>query len=941
MKKTSIFVQGAREHNLKNVDVRIPRDTLCVVTGLSGSGKSSLAFDTIYAEGQRRYVESLSSYARQFIDQLQKPHMDHIDGLSPTISIEQRSGGKNPRSTVGTQTEIYDYLRVLFARVGDQHCPRCHKAISSQSSQQIVDRILSLPEGSKILILAPLIRGRKGEHVEVMKGARKEGLIRVRLDGDIVDVGDSIPRLNMKVKHTIEGVIDRIVIKKGIRGRLSDSVEIALKIGDGVIIVAPADVKSTDAKGKKAEAGVSRDMLLSEQNACIECGISFEKLAPRNFSFNSPYGACPTCNGLGNKMEIDMELLVPDRTESLLKAVIPWKRGGKGIILHYRRQIRRLARYHGFDFEMPFDKLSAKERKMVLYGDPDSGFEGVIPNLERRFQQSNSDFIKEMISGFMSVQPCPDCNGQRLRAESLNVFIGGRNISDTGKMSIGEAKKFFSELQLGETERSIAEEALKEVNARLEFMVNVGLAYLTLDRRSNTLSGGEDQRIRLATQIGAGLVGVLYVLDEPSIGLHQKDNDKLLGTLVALRDLGNTLIVVEHDEATIRMADHIIDLGPGAGEHGGMIVAQGTLKDILKSKKSLTGKYLRGDLKIEVPGERRVPEKDRYIEIVGAREHNLKNIDVRIPLGLFNCVTGVSGSGKSTLVDEILYRSLARKLYRSKLKPGEHKRINGVNKIDKVIVIDQSPIGRTPRSNPATYTGAFDPVRKLFSSLPESRMRGYKPGRFSFNVKGGRCEACQGDGVKKIEMHFLPDVYVQCQVCSGKRFNDQTLEIRYKGHNIAEVLELSVEEALKVFENIPTIKNKLKTLYDVGLGYVRLGQPATTLSGGEAQRVKLSTELSKTATGNTLYILDEPTTGLHFADIHKLLDVLHTLVSSGNTVLVIEHNLDVIKSADHIIDLGPEGGDAGGCMVASGTPEEVAVAEASYTGTYLKKILKK
>ncbi len=941
MKKKSIFVQGAREHNLKNIDVRIPRDTLCVITGLSGSGKSSLAFDTIYAEGQRRYVESLSSYARQFIDQLQKPHMDHIDGLSPTISIEQRSGGKNPRSTVGTQTEIYDYLRVLFARVGDQHCPRCHKAISSQSSQQIVDRILDLPEGTKILVLAPLIRGRKGEHLEIMKGARKEGLIRVRLDGEIVDIGDSIPRLNKKVKHTIEGVIDRIVIKKGIRSRLSDSVETALKIGAGVIIVAPAEVKPGAAKEKKKEAGISADMLLSEQNACIECGISFEKLAPRNFSFNSPYGACPACNGLGNKMEIDMELLVPDRTESLLKAVIPWKRGGKGIVLHYRRQIRRLARYHGFDYEMPFDKLSAKVRKMVLYGDPDSGFEGVIPNLERRFHQSNSDFIKEMISGFMSVQPCPDCGGQRLREESLNVFIGGRNISETGKMSIGEAKRFFLELELGETERSIAEEALKEVNARLEFMVNVGLGYLTLDRRSNTLSGGEDQRIRLATQIGAGLVGVLYVLDEPSIGLHQKDNNKLLDTLIALRDIGNTLIVVEHDEATIRLADHIIDLGPGAGEHGGRIVAQGTLKDILASERSLTGKYLRGDLKIEIPAERRSPEKDRYLEIIGAREHNLKNIDVKIPLGLFNCVTGVSGSGKSTLVDEILYRSLARKLYRSKLKPGEHDRINGVNKIDKVIVIDQSPIGRTPRSNPATYTGAFDPVRTLFSSLPESRMRGYKPGRFSFNVKGGRCESCQGDGVKRIEMHFLPDVYVECQVCSGKRFNDQTLEIRYKGYNISEVLDLSIEEALKVFENIPPIKNKLRTLFDVGLGYVRLGQPATTLSGGEAQRVKLSTELSKTATGNTLYILDEPTTGLHFADIHKLLDVLHTLVSSGNTVLVIEHNLDVIKSADYIIDLGPEGGDSGGLMVASGTPEEVASEKKSYTGAYLKDILEK
>jgi excinuclease ABC subunit A len=930
MGKEFIFIKGAREHNLKNIDLRIPRDVMCVVTGLSGSGKSSLAFDTLYAEGQRRYVESLSSYARQFIEQLQKPHMDYIEGLSPTISIEQRAGGRNPRSTVGTQTEIYDYLRVLFSRIGTQHCPKCGKEISSQSSQQIVDRILSLPQGAKILILAPLVRGRKGEHVEIMKNARKEGLVRIRLDGKIVDIGDSIPRLNKKVKHTIEAVVDRLVVKEGIRSRLSDSVEIALKLGAGVIIVAPAE------KGEKAFAD---DILFSEQNACIKCGISFEKLAPRNFSFNSPYGACPTCNGLGNKMEIDPELLIPDRAEPLLKAVIPWKRGGKGIVLHYRRQLRRLARHQGFDYDQPFEKLTAKQKDMVLYGDSESGFEGVIPNLERRFQYSESDFIKEMISGFMSVQPCPDCKGQRLRKESLNVFIEKKNIADLGKMSINEAKMFFSNLKLDAMKRKIAEEAMKEIQARLDFMVNVGLDYLTLDRKSNTLSGGEDQRIRLATQIGAGLVGVLYVLDEPSIGLHQRDNRKLLDTLFALRDLGNTLVVVEHDEATIRKADHLIDLGPGAGEHGGEVIAQGKLDDILKCKRSLTGKYLRGDLKIEVPEARREYSKKKCLEVVGASEHNLRNINVKIPLGLFNCVTGVSGSGKSTLIDEILYRALAKKFYRSKLKPGRHKRINGVQNIDKVIVIDQSPIGRTPRSNPATYTGAFDPIRKLFSSLPESRMRGYKPGRFSFNVKGGRCEACQGDGVKKIEMHFLPDVYVQCQVCNGKRFNDQTLEIRYKGYNISEILELSVEDALKVFENIPAIKNKLQTLFEVGLGYIRLGQPATTLSGGEAQRVKLSTELSKTATGKTLYILDEPTTGLHFADIHKLLDVLHTLVAAGNTVLVIEHNLDVIKSADHIIDLGPEGGDNGGELVASGTPEEIAANKQSHTGKYLKKVL--
>ena len=941
MEKKYIFIKGAREHNLKNIDVRIPRNMLTVVTGLSGSGKSSLAFDTIYAEGQRRYVESLSSYARQFIEQLQKPHIDYVEGLSPTISIEQRSSGRNPRSTVGTQTEIYDYLRVLFARVGVQHCPKCGKEISGQSSQQIVDRILSMEKGTRLMIMAPLIKGRKGEHVEVMKGARREGLVRIRLDGKVLDIGDHIPALNKKVKHTIEAVVDRLAITDGIRTRLSDSVEMALKLGSGSIIVGPA-AESGDgekpAEGKENNV-LTEDILFSEQNACVECGISFEKLAPRNFSFNSPYGACQTCNGLGNKLEIDPELVVPDKKEPAIRAVVPWKRGGKGVVLLYRRQLRRLARYHGFDYEQPFEALSTDQKKMILYGDDDSGFEGVIPNLERRFRHSESDFIKEMITGFMNVQPCPECRGQGLRAESLNVYIGGKNIADVTAMSITAAKKYFKDLELDRMQREIAEEALKEINARLEFMVNVGLDYLTLDRRSNTLSGGEDQRIRLATQIGAGLVGVLYVLDEPSIGLHQRDNKKLLDTLVALRDLGNTLIVVEHDEATIRKADHIIDLGPGAGEHGGRIVAQGTLEDILKSKDSLTGKYLRGDLKIEVPAERRVGTKGKQLEIMGASEHNLKDINVTIPLGIFNCVTGVSGSGKSTLVDDILYRALAKKLYRSKDKPGRHKRINGVQNIDKVIVIDQSPIGRTPRSNPATYTGAFDHVRKLFSSIPESRMRGYKPGRFSFNVKGGRCEACQGDGVKKIEMHFLPDVYVQCQICAGKRFNDQTLEIRYKGLNISEVLELSIEESLKVFENIPAISSKLKTLYEVGLGYIRLGQPATTLSGGEAQRVKLATELSKKATGRTLYILDEPTTGLHFADIHKLLDVLHALVASGNTVLVIEHNLDVIRSADNIIDLGPGGGDTGGELVASGTPEKLASNSRSFTGKYLKKVL--
>ena len=929
MSKDFIYIRGAREHNLKNIDVKIPRNTLSVVTGLSGSGKSSLAFDTIYAEGQRRYVESLSSYARQFLEQLQKPRVEHIEGLSPTISIEQRRGGKNPRSTVGTQTEIYDYFRVLFARVGIQCCPKCGREISGQSSQEIVDRIMSLPKGTKLIILSPIIKGRKGEHVEAMKDIRKNGLIRIRLDGEITDIGDRIPDLNKKTKHTIEAVVDRLVIKEDIRSRLSDSVETALRFGLGNVIVMPM----------KNNGKLGEDILFSEHNACRVCGISFEKLAPRNFSFNSPYGACPTCKGLGNKQEIDIDLIVPDRSEPVIRAIVPWKRGGKGLVLHYRRRIRQMARYCGIDFEVPFENLTAKEQKILLYGDEESGFEGVIPNLERRFVQTDSDYIKEMISGFMSIKPCPGCKGRRLRPESLAVFIGGKNINEISEMSIRETRKFFSNLKFNDTEKKIASEILKEVQGRLDFLKNVGLDYLTLDRKSNTLSGGEDQRIRLATQIGAGLVGVLYVLDEPSIGLHQKDNGKLLDTLVALRDLGNTLVVVEHDEATIRAADYILDLGPGAGDDGGEVVACGTIQDILKSKRSLTGKYLRGDLKIEIPSERRKALSGKHIEIVGAREHNLKNIDVKIPLGVFNCVTGVSGSGKSTLVDDILYNALARKLYRAKTKPGRHKKIKGIDHVDKVIVIDQSPIGRTPRSNAATYTGAFDHIRSLFSLLPESRIRGYKPGRFSFNVKGGRCESCRGDGMKKIEMHFLPDVYVRCQVCGGKRFNDQTLEVRYKGWNISEVLGMSVEKALEAFENIPSIKSKLQTLVDVGLGYIKLGQSATTLSGGEAQRIKMATELSKKATGKTLYMLDEPTTGLHFADIHKLLDVLQRLVNSGNTILVIEHNLDVIKSADHVIDLGPKGGDEGGEIVASGTPEELSSVRKSFTGQYLRKIL--
>ncbi len=930
MEKEFLHIRGAREHNLKNINISIPRDKMCVMTGLSGSGKSSLAFDTIYAEGQRRYVESLSSYARQFLEQMQKPQVEHIEGLSPTISIEQRTSAKNPRSTVGTQTEIYDYLRVLFARIGVQHCPKCGKEISGQGSEQIVDGIEAFPEGTKIMILAPIVTGRKGEHVEIFKDIRKNGIIRVRVDGKIVEIGDRIPSLNKKVKHTVEAVVDRLIIKDGIRTRLSDSVETALKLGAGTLYAS-----------KIVGEDKCEDIFFSEHNACIKCGISFEKPMPRNFSFNSPYGACPTCDGLGNKQEVDPELIVPDKKEPIIRAVLPWKRGGKGIILYYRRELRHLARCHGFDCETPYDELPDKYKDMILYGDPESGFEGVIPNLERRYRHSESDYIREMISAFLSLQPCPDCRGLRLKPDTLAVRIKGKNIADICALTIKEARAYFENLELSPTDKTIANEVIKEILSRLSFLTNVGLEYLTLDRKSNTLSGGEDQRIRLATQIGAGLVGVLYVLDEPSIGLHQKDNDKLLDTMLTLRDLGNTLIVVEHDEATIRKADYIVDLGPGAGEHGGEIVAAGTLDDILRSERSLTGKYLRGDLKIEVPKKRRAAEKEKFIEIVGAKEHNLKNIDVKIPLGLFNVVTGVSGSGKSTLIHDILYCALAKKLYKAKEQPGEHKTIKGIQNIDKIIVIDQSPIGRTPRSNPATYTGAFDLIRKLFSTIPEARMRGYKPGRFSFNVKGGRCEACGGDGMKKIEMHFLPDVYVQCEVCAGKRFNDQTLEVKYKGLNIAEVLELSVEDALKIFTNISPIRQKLQTLSDVGLGYIRLGQQATTLSGGEAQRIKLATELSRTATGKTLYLLDEPTTGLHFADIHKLLEVLHKLVAAGNTVLVIEHNMDVIKSADHVIDLGPKGGDAGGELVACGTPEEVAANKRSFTGEYLREYLNK
>jgi excinuclease ABC subunit A len=994
MDQQYIIIKGAKEHNLKNIDLEIPRNKLVVITGLSGSGKSSLAFDTIYAEGQRRYVESLSSYARQFLEQLQKPDVEHIEGLSPAISIEQRTAGSNPRSTVGTQTEVYDYLRLLYARIGTPHCPKCNKPITRQTSQEIVGNIMKMPSGTKILILAPLVRGRKGEHRDILQKAKKDGFVRARIDGNVVEIDPSTLRqaqghpersrrttnaqgqkpvtLDKKRNHTIEAVVDRLVLKDDIRKRLTDSVETALETGNGLVII-NIDKPET-VNGKRSTVN---DVLYSEHYACIDCGISFGEVAPRIFSFNSPYGACPVCVGLGNKMEIDAELVIPDKSKPVIDAVDAWRRGGKGLYIYYRRLLRSLGNRRGFDVHTPYRDLPDDVKKIILFGEPfgtaqgssravrqahgasngaeqgrgtksrgegdEDGwnrFEGVVPNLERRFRDTESEFIKTELNKYMSVLPCPACFGARLRRESLAVTIGGKNISEASGLSIKVLKNFLSNLKLTDTQRLIAHQVIKEIGSRLLFMVNVGLDYLTLDRRSSTLSGGEAQRIRLATQIGSGLVGVIYILDEPSIGLHQKDNSKLLDTLVALRDLGNTLIVVEHDEATIRKADHIIDLGPGAGEHGGEVVASGTVDEVIRSKESLTGKYLRGDLKIARPAERRAGDPKRELKIIGASEHNLKGIDVKIPLGLFVCVTGVSGSGKSTLVDDILYRALARRFYRSRERCGAHKRIEGVQFIDKAIVIDQSPIGRTPRSNPATYTGAFGPIRDLFSRLPESRMRGYRPGRFSFNVKGGRCEACAGDGIKKIEMHFLPDVYVQCEVCKGRRFNEQTLDVKYKGRSITNCLNMSVEEALELFESVPSVRNKFRTLYDVGLGYIKLGQSATTLSGGEAQRIKLAAELSKTSTGKTFYILDEPTTGLHFADVDKLLNVLHSLVSQGNTVLVIEHNLDIIKNADFIIDLGPEGGDAGGRIVAYGPPEEIARNKRSYTGQYLKEALR-
>ncbi|MDD3375600.1 MAG: excinuclease ABC subunit UvrA [Candidatus Omnitrophica bacterium] len=928
-KNNHIRIDGAKEHNLKNISLKIPRDKFVVVTGLSGSGKSSLAFDTIYAEGQRRYVESLSAYARQFLEQLQKPNVEHIEGLSPTISIEQKTTSKNPRSTVATQTEIYDYLRLLFARAGTPFCHVCGKKIERQTVEEIASQILSMKPSEPITILAPMIRGRKGEYRNIQSQITKAGFARLRVDGTIYDTESEIKLDKFKIHH-IEIVVDRLTVKPEIKKRLIDSLETALKVGDGLVII-------SNEKGN--------DKTFSERYACIDCGINLSEIEPRIFSFNSPYGACPKCNGLGTKMEIDPELLVPDSEKPWINAVAPWRKGRRGYMMYYRAVLRELASIYKIDQQTPFKNLTKKFRNVVLYGSQDEiwgrQFEGVIAYLERLFRDSDSDWLKGEVSDFMSISPCPECHGNRLKKESLAIRFSEKNISEVTELSILQAKKFFTDLKLSKTKTIISEQILKEINRRLDFCINVGLGYLTLNRKSATLSGGEAERIRLATQVGSGLVGVIYILDEPSIGLHQKDNTMLLKTLRALRDLGNTLIVVEHDEDTIRSADYIIDLGPGAGTHGGEIVYAGDVAGMLRSKKSLTGKYLNGKLNISLPKKRRPIDKSYQIKIIEAQEHNLKKIDVAFPLGTFICVTGVSGSGKSTLVSDVLYNALAQQIYHSKEKPGVHKKISGTENIDKVIVVDQSPIGRTPRSNPATYTGVFSDIRSLFTQMPEAKLRGYKPGRFSFNVKGGRCEACCGDGIKKIEMHFLPDVYVECEICHGKRFTQQTLEVHYKGKNISDVLNMPVEEALELFKNIPRVTKILQTLTDVGLGYIKLGQPATTLSGGEAQRVKLASELCKHATGKTLYILDEPTTGLHFADIDKLLEVLQRLASKGNTVLVIEHNLEVVKCADHIIDLGPEGGDRGGEVVFSGSPEEIIKCKKSYTGQYLKQYLKK
>jgi excinuclease ABC subunit A len=941
-----LVIRGAREHNLKNVDLQLPRDKLVVFTGLSGSGKSSLAFDTIYAEGQRRYVESLSAYARQFLGQMDKPDVDFIEGLSPAISIDQKSASRNPRSTVGTITEIYDYLRLLYARIGVPHCPKCGAVVSRQTPQQIVDRVLELPEGTRFQVMAPVVRGRKGEYEGLLHELASQGYVRARVDGEVRELTEEI-KLARYEMHTIEVIVDRLVRRAGIERRLTDSLETALRLAEGVaeVQIVPRDEDS------EAEPEI---LTFSQHLACPNDGTSFEELAPRNFSFNSPYGACPHCDGLGTRYEVDPELVVPNPDLSLEEgAIAPWA-GARGEYFH--RVLAAVAQTYKFRMTTAWKDLKKADQKVLLYGSGTkqvhvqyrnrygrtrsyhTHYEGVVPYLQRRHSEAESDYMREQIEGYMREVPCPDCGGSRLKPESLGVTVDGRNLFELGELSIAKAAEAISTLELSERDRMIAEGVVKEVNARLKFLLDVGLDYLSLNRSSATLAGGEAQRIRLASQIGSGLVGVLYVLDEPSIGLHQRDNQRLLTTLKRLRDLGNTVIVVEHDEETIRTADMVVDIGPGAGEHGGEIVVSGSVTKMTREKRSVTGQYLSGKRKIPVPEMRREPGEE-WLVVRGAREHNLKNIDVEFPLGCFVAVTGVSGSGKSTLVNDILFRALMQRIYRSKVVPGRHRTIEGDEFLDKVIDIDQSPIGRTPRSNPATYTGVFDAIRKLFSQTQEARVRGYQPGRFSFNVKGGRCEACAGDGTIKIEMHFLPDVYVPCEVCKGARYNRDTLDITFKGKNIAEVLDLSCEEALEFFSNQPTIARHMQTLVDVGLGYVRLGQPAPTLSGGEAQRVKLASELAKKATGHTMYILDEPTTGLHFEDIRKLLTVLSRLVDQGNTVLVIEHNLDVIKTADWIIDLGPEGGDAGGMVIVEGSPEVVAKTRDSHTGQFLAPLL--
>ena len=939
--KQYIKIRGANEHNLKNLDVDIPRNEFIVLTGLSGSGKSSLAFDTIYAEGQRRYMESLSSYARQFLGQMEKPDVEKIEGLSPAISIDQKSTNRNPRSTVGTVTEIYDYFRLLYARIGIPHCPVCGKEIKKQSVDQMVDQILSMEEGTKIQLLAPVVRGRKGTHQKLFEQSRRSGYVRVQVDGNIYDLTEEIP-MDKNIKHNIEIVVDRLVVKQGIEKRLTDSVEGVLELAEGLMTV--------DVIG-------GEPVNFSQSFSCPDCGVSIEEIEPRSFSFNNPFGACPDCFGLGYKMEFDVDLMIPDKSLSIAAGAIQvmgWQSStDKGSFTN--AILTALAETYQFDLDTPYEELPKKIQNILINGTAgkelkvhykgqrgegvyDVAFEGLVRNVQRRYRETGSDTMKQEYEQFMRVTPCKTCGGQRLKREALAVTVSGKNIYEVTSMSIRKLQAFLKDMELTEHQKLIGAQVLKEIRARVGFLVDVGLDYLTLSRATGTLSGGEAQRIRLATQIGSGLVGVAYILDEPSIGLHQRDNDKLLNTLRNLKNLGNTLIVVEHDEDTMFAADHIVDIGPGAGEHGGRLVAQGTAQEIMKNKESVTGAYLSGRIKIPVPETRRKPAG--FLKIKGAQENNLQNINVEIPLGVMTCVTGVSGSGKSSLTNEILYKRLARDLNRARVIPGKHKSIEGMEQLDKVIDIDQSPIGRTPRSNPATYTGVFDQIRDLFAATPDAKAKGYAKGRFSFNVKGGRCEACSGDGILKIEMHFLPDVYVPCEVCGGKRYNRETLEVKYKGKSIYDVLDMTVEEALTFFENVPSIKRKIETLYDVGLSYIKLGQPSTTLSGGEAQRIKLATELSRRSTGKTIYILDEPTTGLHFADVHKLTEILQRLAEGGNTVVVIEHNLDVIKTADYIIDMGPEGGDGGGMVIAKGTPEEVAEVKESYTGQYIKKYLK-